>query len=253
MNEIIHKIKNGTSKNQLVCFPFLGGYANSYYELALELPRNIEVLSINPPGHGSCQKKPLHTLDEMIDLYYDKLKSHLKENCIFFGHSMGAIVAFFLVNKVMESEDYPVKPSGLIISASNSPDFFKHSRIASMSDNDLLEHMFAMGGIQEELRAEKTLLEYFTPIFRADFSALESIDTKKYISPIQIPSYQFFGSRDKIVNTESIRKWHSYFSQGLDEFIIDGGHMYVKQNAPEVAKIIEQIFTKLETEIPIAA
>jgi len=37
MTRIVQTIKRGTAPQQLVCFPFLGGYASSYNRLASAL------------------------------------------------------------------------------------------------------------------------------------------------------------------------------------------------------------------------
>src|SRR5947209_1956736 len=111
MSQVVHTIRQGTAPQQLICFPFLGGYAGSYYPLASALSDAIEVVAVNPPGHGACQKMPLRSMDDMVDLYFHALKPVLKQRCIFFGHSMGAIVAFFLARRLMDSPEYRVKPS----------------------------------------------------------------------------------------------------------------------------------------------
>jgi external thioesterase TEII len=242
MTRVVQTIKRGTAPRQLVCFPFLGGYASSYYPLASALSDAIEVVAINPPGHGPCQKTPLRSIEAMVDLYFDELKSIVKPRCLFFGHSMGAIVALFLAQRVMKSAEYRVKPSGLIVSAVNSPDFFGRHRMTSKSDDAILAYLLSVGGIPEELQCETALLQYFAPTFRADFAALESVVVPQPIPQLDIPARLLFGSADRSVTPESMRAWQAYFSQRAGEIAIDGGHMFVTQNASEVARHIEDMF-----------
>lgn len=245
MTNVVQTIRKGTSERQLVCFPFLGGYANSYADLAAALAGDIEVVAINPPGHGPCRKTPLRSAAAMADFYSCELTARLKKRCILFGHSMGAIVAFLVTNRLMASPDCAIKPSGLIISASNSPGFFERHRMTSKSDDDILKYLLSTGGIPEELRGETALLKHFAPAYKADFAALESVATAQLL-PVHIPAFQCFGTRDGSVTRESSRKWHRYFPNGLREFEIDGGHMYVTQNASQVARHIEQIFIDVD-------
>jgi external thioesterase TEII len=245
MSPVVQTIRRGTAPQQLICFPFVGGYAGSYYPLASALSDAIEVVAINPPGHGSCQKAPLQSIDEMIDLYFDGLKSILKRRCIFFGHSMGAIVAFFLAHRVMESPEYRVKPSALIVSAVNSPEFFAQLHMTSQSDDAIADFLMSVGGIPEELRRETELLKYLAPSFRADFAALESVVVPRPLPQLDIPSRLLFGSTDRSVSAGSIQKWQDYFSQGAREIRIDGGHMFVTQKATDVARHIEDLFADI--------
>jgi external thioesterase TEII len=245
MSQITQIIKRGTGPQQLICFPFLGGYAASYYPLASSLPETIEVVAINPPGHGACQKPPLQSMEEMVDLYYCSLKSVLKRHCIFFGHSMGAIVAFFLAHRVINSAECPVKPSALMISAVDSPDFFSRLHMTSESDETILKYLISIGGIPEELQAETALMKFFAPVFRADFAALETALVPQPLSQLEIPARLLFGSTDRSVAPASIHKWQDYFSQGATEIRINGGHMFVMQNATDVARHIEDLFADI--------
>lgn len=245
MINVVQTIRKGTSERQLICFPFLGGYANSYADLAAALADDIEVIAINPPGHGPCRKTPLRSATAMADLYSRELTSILKQRCILFGHSMGSVVAFLVTNRLMASPDCAIRPRGLIISASNAPGFFMRHRMTSKSDDDILKYLMSTGGIPEELHGETALLRHFVPAYRADFAAIESVTTAQLL-PVHIPAFQFVGSRDASVTRESSRQWHRYFTNGLREFEIDGGHMYVTKNAPEVARHIEQIFADID-------
>jgi external thioesterase TEII len=245
MAQVIQTLKRGTTPQQLVCFPFLGGYAGSYYPLASVLSDAIEIVAINPPGHGPCQKMPLRSMKEMVDLYFDSLQSIVRQPCIFFGHSMGAIVAFFLAHRIMDSPEYRVKPAAIIVSAVNSPDFFARSQMTSRSDEEILEYLISIGGIHEELRRETELLNYLAPTFRADFTALESVVLPQPLPQLDLPARLLFGSADRSVTVESIQTWQEYFSQGTSEIRVDGGHMFVTQNPVDVARHIEDLFAEL--------
>jgi len=178
----------------------------------------------------------------MVDLYCRELKSILKQRCIFFGHSMGGIVAVFTAQRVIDSPEYRVKPSGLIVSAVDSPDRLPRHRMAMKSDAAIVDYLISIGGIPAELQRETTLLAYFAPTFRADFAALENVVVPQPITPLDLPVRLLRGSDDPTVTVESIRRWQHYFSRGVDEITIDGGHMFVIENAAAVARHIEDMF-----------
>ena len=90
-----------------------------------------------------------------------------------FGHSMGGIIAFLLAQRIIKCDDCPSKPKALVLSACNAPMEFDHKHYSVLSDDDLIKHLFSYNGISEELLGEKSLINYFLPVYRSDFRLLE--------------------------------------------------------------------------------
>ncbi|MHB8062130.1 MAG: thioesterase II family protein [Ruminiclostridium sp.] len=244
-NKIFHQLKKGDGKRQIICFPYLGGYANSFYELSSKLSEDIELWTVNPPGHGGCTLEPLEDINSMLDLYYEELQTIIKSDSVFFGHSMGGIVAYFLAQRIFSSEEYTVKPGTLVLSACNSPCCFQDNTYSCLPDDKLIEHLILYNGILEQLTNEKSLLEFFLPVYRADFKVLETSSTLDY-KPIGIPVYFMWGERDKIVPIDSVTQWLRYFKNEINIIPIDEGkHMFINDKATVVADHLENIISKV--------
>jgi external thioesterase TEII len=238
---IFHQLKTSEGGRQLICFPYLGGYANSFFELTSILGEDLDVWAANPPGHGVCNLEPMQDIKILLDLYCEELLSILKPDSVFFGHSMGGIVAYFLAQRILNSDEFTTKSITLILSACNTPSDFKTKQYSKLSNDDLIEHLISYDGISDELINEKSLLEYFVPIFRADFNVLETSATLDY-KPLDIPIYFLWGENDKIVPFDSIIHWSKYFVNELTIIPIENGtHMFIQDKVNAVAEHLVEI------------
>ncbi|GAA0365744.1 thioesterase II family protein [Bacillus horti] len=239
--KFFHQLKEGQGKHQLICFPYLGGYANSFYELAQSLDDDIEVWAVNPPGHGACTMKPLESIESMVDVYAEELRNVLKPHAIFFGHSMGGIIAFFLAQRILKSQDYEGDIDALILSACNPPCDFRTKNYSQLSDENLIDHLISYDGLSEELINEKSLLSYFLPIFRADFKVLESSAFHEY-TQLDLPVHYLWGEQDKIVPIEGTTQWSKYFKRDIVlRPIANASHMFIQHQMKDVVDQLEEI------------
>lgn len=240
-DKIFHKLKAGKGGLQLICFPYLGGYANTFLQLADELDDAIEVWSASPPGHGGNTLELVTNIQNLTDLYYENLRHIIKPNSIFFGHSMGGIVAYFLAERILLSLKYPAKPVALVLSACGTPSDFETKTYSLLPDDKLIDHLISYDGISSELVNEKSLLEFFVPVYRADFKILES-SSKQTCSPIEIPAFFMWGEKDKIAPLESMVQWLRYFKNGIRVIPIENAsHMFVHDQPSVVAERLAEV------------
>jgi len=246
-NEILFTIKDGQETHQIVCFPYLGGYANSFLDLMqqVNVSKEVEVLAINPPGHGTSTQKPIEDIRIMAELYSNEIKDIIKPNCVFFGYSMGGTVAYFVAQHLMKQGMCRGNLS-LVISSSDTPNDFKTKSYSSLTDDMLLEHMATYGGFPDELINEKKLLAYFLPAFRADFKVLETaahLDAEA----LDIPCYLMLGDDDKIVQVGSAINWTRHFNGNLKISLIKGGtHMMIHNQMQDTAYALKQILSQID-------
>lgn len=239
--KILHKLRAGKGEEQVIFFPYLGGSASSFSALVKELDPRVEVWSINLPGHGGCVLEPLDDIEDVLELYCKELCSIIKPRSVFFGHSMGGVIAYFLVQKIFDSKDYPIKPVSLVLSACSTPSDFKFKNYSGLSDEQLLEHMISYGGMPEELIHEPNLLEYYLPLFRADFKILESSSNRNF-RKLEIPAYLLLGENDKVVVFDLAIQWLRYFVNPVVLIPIeDGMHLFINDKAKIVAKHLDKI------------
>ena len=241
--KIFYQLKEGKGKHQIICFPYLGGYINAFSKLVNEMDDDIEVWTANPPGHGTNKSELLVDINSLLDLYYKELQTIIKPNCMFFGHSMGGIIAYFLTQKILESKAYDLRPDALILSACNTPVEFKTNGYSFLPEDKLIKHLIKYDGLPKELLNEKALLQFFLPVFRADFKILESSVSLDY-KPIDMPVYFMWGENDRAVQLDSILEWKDYFENEINIMPVkDGTHMFINDKADIAAKCIKDIIS----------
>lgn len=246
--ELLSLLKSG-DKRQLICFPYLGGYANSFLPFLPHFEESCEVWGVTLPGHGGNSSLPLQDLSDVVAILCANIKKIIRPNCIFIGHSMGAIVAYFLLQKMLFSEPDCIQPKALILSASPVPDYFADKKLSELSDKVLLARLQLYGGLSAEILKEQGLMTYFLPTYRADFKVLESAATHLY-QAIQCPVYYFWGENDRIVSLKEALRWRSYV-QGDIRYVSFAAapHMFIQSKASEMVQQIEAVFSRLEDHV----
>lgn len=240
MSELFQQVRTGVQGVQLVCLPYLGGYASAFMPVINFLEMDVDILVANPPGHGSSKEKPVDELKILVDRYAIELKQKIEKPWIILGHSMGGVIAYFLTLRLQELGCLAL-PKALILSASVPPRDFIYKQLSTMTDEELLEHLVASGGIPNVLTVEMNLLKYFLPVFRADAKILNDAFLA-LSSPLNIPSYCLWGEQDHVAKLASIVGWSNYFQEQIKLIPIqDGNHLFLHSQAKLVAEIIQTI------------
>lgn len=166
------------------CFPFAGGSKYSYNKFIEMAKPELEIISMELPGHGSLVREKLLTdMNLIVDYLFNKIRPQLNDNYIFYGHSMGSLVAYLLTRKIIENGFSG--PMHLFVSGCAGPSELKRERKRHTLPKKLfLSRVKELGGVPDNIDDE--LLDFFEPIIRADFQAIE---TYEYIpkKPIEIP------------------------------------------------------------------
>src|SRR6185369_17478936 len=88
---------NERASLRLFCFPYAGGGALVYRDWHRFLPGSIGVYSAQLPGRGDrLAEPPFLELPALIEPLTEAIMPYLDKPFAFFGHSMGALIAFEL-------------------------------------------------------------------------------------------------------------------------------------------------------------
>ncbi|UCH92256.1 MAG: thioesterase [Candidatus Aminicenantes bacterium] len=244
-------MRKANTPKQIVMFPFGGGSGYSYMELIKDIDTDAEIIVINPPGHLFDGTEPLESINAMAYLYSKELRSSLKDNPLFFGHSIGGIVAYE-VCKVLEKE---VDIKKMIISSVNAPHRAKESvdLHSEMDRETLIQKSTELGGMPQLFNNEPELLDMFIVGLRADLKALENYTPEKLrdVKKRNINTSVLYGDRDYILNVSKIREWEHYLD--CSEFIpFPGDHFYLfeESNRKAVARVISKHVNQMASSLP---
>src|SRR5262249_13687929 len=105
---------------RLFCFPYAGGGASVFRGWADGLPASVEVCPVQLPGRGTRFREPAFTrLPPLIEALAESLRPHLDRPFAFFGHSLGALVAFELARYLHQHQGR--EPVRLFVSGCGGP------------------------------------------------------------------------------------------------------------------------------------
>ncbi|MFE4896981.1 thioesterase II family protein [Peribacillus butanolivorans] len=225
---------------KLFCFPYAGGSASFYREWKFD-NNEIEVIPLEYPGHGSKYCEPLcDRMSALTDILMEEMQTKYQINSLknisFFGHSMGAIVAYEIAEKL--EERYGNKVEQLFISSKSSPDY-KVDQIDCSNSNNLKQSLKKIGGTNKELLETEDFMNIFLPIIQSDLNILANYHGEnRRQKKLNNKAVLLLGSEDSVTK-ESIESWNQYIEHINELHILKGDHFYLKQNQDIVLKIIQ--------------
>lgn len=218
-------------------FPFAGGSSYSMKGLADGF-KDIDVFTLEAPGRGKRYKEKLLTnMNEIVDNFYLKIKEEVKnyKEYYFFGHSMGSLVGYLLIHKLIANQVQP--PSYLFVSGRGGPSMEtnckNHFLLPSVEFRNKLREF---GGCPDEILNDNDLMDFFEPILRSDFEAVETFVYERK-DTLNIPITGFYGS-DEETTTADMNLWQVETNHTIDIFEIKGNHFFIYENWPTIIKTI---------------
>jgi len=210
----------------IISFPFAGGNKYSFQIFSKNLSHfNI----VEYPGRGMrINEKLVFDVDLLIDDLLHKVKDGIMfcEDYIIYGHSMGSLMGYLVCQKI-EELGLP-KPIKLVVSGRKPPSIKREKLISHLPDNLFWEEVVKMGGIPDELLNHHELIDFYTPILKADFTAIEKyIYVKK--DKLTIPIDVFYGS-DEEITEEEIKGWEEETIGKVTITELEGNHFFIFSN-----------------------
>jgi medium-chain acyl-[acyl-carrier-protein] hydrolase len=161
-----------SEKPVLFCFPFAGGGASAYSGWIKSLADEITVCPVQLPGREErITEKPYTDIEELLADLAEMIRPALKNKVVFWGHSMGAKIAFAL-EKRLETEN--LGADQLIVSGSRVPCIPEPHPIYHLPDAQFITELGRFEGTPKEILANEALFHFFLPMLRADFTMDET-------------------------------------------------------------------------------
>lgn len=215
-----------TASLRMFCFPFAGGGAQSFRAWPDAVPSSVEVCPVQLPGRESRMKEPaFSSVQAMLDPLAAAIKPSLDKPFAFFGHSMGAIIAFELARKLRR--DYNLLPEALIVSARVAPHVpIPRPPINNLPSDDFLKALKGLKGTPKEVLENKALMEVVTPLLRADLAVHEEYRYSEE-TPLDCPILAFGGLQDTEANRQSIGAWQAHTTRSFLRRMLPGDHFFI--------------------------
>jgi surfactin synthase thioesterase subunit len=210
---------------QLVCFSYAGGSASAYRTWPQDLPADIDVCAVQLPGRDNrLAERPFTRLPELVEALASALEPNLRAPFAFFGHSMGALVAFELTRELRRRGGPP--PLQLFVSACRAPQLSDPDPpIHLLPEPELLEELRRLDGTPGHVFENPELRSLVLPTLRADFAVCETY-VHEPDEPLAISISAFGGASDNEVSPGQLLGWRTQTSASFGLRIFPGNHFY---------------------------
>jgi surfactin synthase thioesterase subunit len=220
---------------RLFCFPYAGGNSSLFHNWNQHLPSSVEICTAQLPGRGARTREPAFpTIRPLIEALGPAIYPLLQEPFAFFGHSMGAIIAFELT--LYLRREYGLMPSHLFVSGRRAPQIARgESHLYNLPYEAFISELRRLDGTPLEALEHPELMELMMPLLRADFAL---VDTYKYRpeSPLECGITAYGGSQDQEVSGDELQAWHSQTRSAFRLQMLTGGHFFVQKDPEDLLR-----------------
>jgi medium-chain acyl-[acyl-carrier-protein] hydrolase len=233
---------------RLFCFPYAGGSAAIFQRWQAGLPDAVEVCPAYLPGRGTrLSETPYRDSRPLVEALCDNLRPHLDKPFAFFGHSMGALVAFELARELRRrGEPLPLclYVSGRSAPQLADPDSPKHD----LPEEEFLGELRKLNGTPKEILENAELMRIMSPLLRADFSVCE---TYRYESepPLECPIAAFGGLQDFEVGREHVAAWREQTAGTFSLRMLPGDHFYLNSQSALLLQLLAQDLRQVVSKV----
>jgi len=223
---------------RLLCVPHAGGAPSAYRPWASLLPPDTELVVAQLPGRESRYGEPaLEQVAPVVTALSEALQTLPPLPLVLFGHSMGALIAYELA-QALRARHLPA-PALLAVSGHGSPLNPDHyTRLLDVDTEDFVAEVSRRyGGIPAPILADPTLLQFFLPLLRADFSLVANYRAGPRPA-LDCPLLVLGGEADPHVGTPALEEWRACTSNQCSVRLFPGGHFYLAEQASEVLEAL---------------
>lgn len=233
---------------RLFCFPYAGGNAQTFRNWSNQLPDTIEVCPAELPGHGRRMKEPPHSdLKALLEEIVAVIPHYFDKPFAFFGHSMGALIAFELTRLLRDRLWQRAKldraqslPDHLFVSGRRAPQIPEDDPPSyNLPDAELIKKLRWLKGTSAKILDDPEMMQLMLPILRADFAVCE---TYKYqpAAPLPCPITAFGGWRDPAIRHGGLKGWREQTTNNFTKKTFPGNHFFLHSAEASLLKFIQK-------------
>ena len=242
---LVHNRAEQQARVRLFCFPYAGGAAYIYGRWPQSLPTFIDVCAVQLPGRGSrLREKPFSNLTDLVPAAAQALLPHMDRPFAFFGHSMGALIAFELARHLRRM-GVERSPAQLFLSGCRAPQLVAtHGITYNLPDQEFMAEIRRLNGTPAEVLDNPELMQLVLPLLRADFEITETYSYQDE-PPLDCPLTIFGGSEDTDVRSESLSAWRMHTTAAFSLRILPGDHFFLHTSQATLLETITRELRRL--------
>jgi surfactin synthase thioesterase subunit len=176
-------------------------------------------------------------METLVETLVEALRPLLDRPFAFFGHSLGAIVAFETARSL---RGRGLSPAHLFVSGNIAPHLPDPAPpIHALPADAFLRELKELNGMPQAVLDSQELLDIMLPVVRADFTLLE---TYQYDSqpPLDCPITAFGGLQDPRTTRSGLEDWRTQTVGTFDLIMLRGDHFFLDAERPLLLHAIAQ-------------
>ncbi|WP_017559899.1 thioesterase II family protein [Nocardiopsis baichengensis] len=229
---------------RLFCLPYAGGGGSVFRSWGADLPAGVEVCPVLLPGREARLSEPAHrSLPALVEALHRAIGPLLDVPFAFFGHSMGALIAFELARRLRQAGD--PRPEHLFLAAFRAPHLPNPNiRIHHLPD-EVIKTVLLKEGTPRQVVEDDAVMRSLLPTLRAD---LELCDTYDHVPgpPLSAPLSTFGGLQDVRVSGGDLDQWRRHTAARFRLIMLPGSHFFVHSARDAV---LAEVSAELETTV----
>jgi medium-chain acyl-[acyl-carrier-protein] hydrolase len=235
---------------RLFIFPYAGGSPAAFWKWAAGFPDHVETWIAHYPGRGSRYNEPLlKEIGVLVERLSDAIQPFLEKPFVFFGHSLGGLVAFEL-SRTLRQNNLP-QPDILYVSACGAPQLPNpYLPIHRLPDAEFLKALQKFNGIPAEIINHAELMELLLPTLRADFEIFERYNYNPNVPALDSPIIAFSGENDPRVSREFLEAWATQTNSTFKSKFFPGDHFFINDMKDAVIQSITDEIAVATTQEP---
>lgn len=226
---------------QLVCFAHAGGSASFFFPVAKALAPAIDVLAVQYPGRQDRRTEPnIDNIPDLADAVFPALRPLADRPLAFFGHSMGAILAYEVALRLEKDGAPPL--TLMYASGRRAPSRYRDESVHTRDDAGIVDELRKLSGTNADLLGDPETLEMILPAVKADYTAVETYEHTPGLT-VSCPIIAVIGDTDPRVTSDEAKSWAEHTTGSFELRTLPGGHFYLVDQAPQVIKLISEDLT----------
>ncbi|WP_067467633.1 thioesterase II family protein [Actinomadura macra] len=221
---------------RLLCFPHAGGSASFFFPVSAQLAPDVDVRAVQYPGRQDRRAEPnIDNVPDLADAIRDAVLPLAEGPLAFFGHSMGAVLAYEVALRLEEAGAPPL--ARLFVSGRRAPSRHRETTVHQRDDRGVVEELRHLSGTRSDLLSDPETLEMILPAVRNDYRAIETYRPAPGRT-LTCPIAAYVGDSDPQVTIDEAGAWAGHTSGAFELRVFRGGHFYLTDHAGDVVRVL---------------
>ncbi len=186
-------------------------------------------------------------MEPLVDALYEAIAPQLSGRYAFYGHSLGAVVAFETARKIeRQGGQGPVR---LLVSAHTAPQIgLRRAPFYTLPEKEFVDGLRRLAGTPQEALENEDLMGLMMVALRADFEVDETYSYEEG-KPLECPISAFGGINDPDVSQADLEAWKMQTSQQFSLHMMEGDHFFIFRSQDFMQRLSEELQAHLQEPI----